>query len=248
MENALASHKKGVGALFALHFSKDLKFLKKALVLPKNMRKKADYFGGAKRFEERIYRRMIHRLFDRNLRSKAAFYAHAESVAPIILSKGREFANLSLSVLEAYHETRTVFYTLETAHSTNQAVLEFLKGLRAELSRLVPDTFIDLYDMDRLIHLPRYIKAAAIRAERALVSFEKDQTKAQEIEIFIRSLNTLLQGLSPAVSERKKAAVEAYFWMIEEYKISVFAQELKTPVRVSRKRLENKLKEIKRMA
>jgi ATP-dependent helicase HrpA len=247
-ENALASHKKGVAALFAFHLSKDLSFLKKTLALPKNMRKKADYFGGAKRFEERMYQRMIHRLFRGNIRSKAAFYAHAESVAPIMLSKGREFANLSVSVLEAYHETRTVFYNLETAHRANRGVLEFLEGQRAELSRLVPDTFMDLYDTDRLIHLPRYIKAAAIRAERALVNFEKDQTKAQEIEIFSRSLNTLLQELSPAVSERKKAAIEAYFWLIEEYKVSVFAQELKTPVRVSKKRLEETLREIKRMA
>jgi len=248
MENALASHKKGVAALFAFHLSKDLSFLKKTLALPKNMRKKADYFGGAKRFEERMYQRMIHRLFRGNIRSKAAFYAHAESVAPIMLSKGREFANLIVSVLEAYHETRTVFYNLETAHRANRGVLEFLEGQRAELSRLVPDTFMDLYDTDRLIHLPRYIKAAAIRAERALVNFEKDQTKAQEIEIFSRSLNTLLQELSPAVSERKKAAIEAYFWLIEEYKVSVFAQELKTPVRVSKKRLEETLREIKRMA
>ena len=248
MENALASHKKGVAALFAFHLSKDLSFLKKTLALPKNMRKKADYFGGAKRFEERMYQRMIHRLFRGNIRSKAAFYAHAESVAPIMLSKGREFANLSVSVLEAYHETRTVFYNLETAHRANRGVLEFLEGQRAELSRLVPDTFMDLYDTDRLIHLPRYIKAAAIRAERALVNFEKDQTKAQEIEIFSRSLNTLLQELSPAVSERKKAAIEAYFWLIEEYKVSVFAQELKTPVRISKKRLEETLREIKRMA
>jgi len=247
MENALASHKKGVGALFAFHLSKDLKFLKKALALPKNMQKKADYLSGAKRFEKRMYRCMIHRLFHRNIRSKEAFYAHAESVAPIILPKGREFANLSISVLEAYHETRTVFYNLETAHMANQGGLEFLEGLRVELSQLVPDTFMDLYDTDRLIHLPRYIKAAATRAKRALVNFEKDRTKAQEIEIFTRSLNTLLQGLSPAVSERKKAAVEAYFWLIEEYKVSVFAQELKTPVRVSRKRLEEKLRKIERM-
>jgi ATP-dependent helicase HrpA len=248
MENALASHKKGVGALFAFHFSKDLKFLKKSLVLPKNMQKKADYFGGAKPFEKQMYRCVIHRLFHQNIRSKAAFYAHTESVAPVILPKGRKFANLSLSVLEEYHKTRTVFYNLETAHSTNHGVLEFLKGLRVELSRLVPDTFMDLYDMDRLTHLSRYIKAGAIRAERALVNFEKDQAKAKEIEIFTRSLNTLLQGLSPTVSERKKAAVEAYFWLIEEYKISVFAQELKTPVRVSKKRLEEKLKKIERMA
>ena len=248
IENALESHKKGIVALFSFYFSKDLKFLKKTLVLPKNMQKKADYFGGAKRFEGRMYRRMIHRLFHRNIRSKATFYAHAESVAPIILPKGRKLANLSLSVLGAYHETRTVFYNLETVHSNNSGVLEFLKGLRTELSKLVPDTFMDLYDMNRLIHLPRYIKAGAIRAERALVNFEKDQAKAQEIEIFTHSLNTLLQGLSPAVSERKKSAVEAYFWLIEEYKVSVFAQELKTPVRVSRKRLEEKLRKIERMA
>jgi len=248
LENARVSHKKGVGALFAVHFSKDLKFLKKALVLPKDMRKKADYFGGAKRFEEQMYRQIIRRLFHKNIRSKAAFYAHAESVAPTLQSKGREFANLSVSVLDAYHETRTVFYNLETAHTNNRGILDFLKGQRAELDRLMPDTFMDLYDTDRLIHLPRYLKAAAIRAERAVVNLEKDQTKAKEIEIFSRSLDTLLQELSPAVSERKKAAIEAYFWLIEEYKVSVFAQELKTPVRVSKKRLEETLRKIKRMA
>jgi len=248
LENALASHKKGVGALFAVHFSKDLKFLKKALVLPKNIRKMADYFGGAKSFEERMYRQMIRRLFHENIRSKAAFYAHAESVASTLLSKGREFANLSVLVLEAYHETRSIFYNLETAHKNNRGVLDFLKGQRAELARLVPDTFMDLYDTDRLIHLPRYLRAAAIRAERAVVNLEKDQTKAKEIEIFSRSLDTLLQELSPAVSERKKAAIEAYFWLIEEYKVSVFAQELKTPVRVSKKRLEETLRKIERMA
>jgi hypothetical protein len=53
--------------------------------------------------------------------------------------------------------------------------------------------------MDRLTHLSRYIKAGAMRAERALVNFEKDQAKAKEIEIFTRSLNTLLQGLSPTL-------------------------------------------------
>jgi ATP-dependent helicase HrpA len=35
--------------------------------------------------------------------------------------------------------------------------------------------------------------------------------------------------------------------MIEEYKVSVFAQELKTAIPISAKRLEQKLGEIKRM-
>jgi len=81
-----------------------------------------------------------------------------------------------------------------------------------------------------------------------LVNFEKDRAKAKEILVFTESLNKQLQGLSLSASAEKKAAIEEYFWLIEEFKVSVFAQELKTPVRVSKKRLEVKLREIQRMA
>ncbi|MCP4348381.1 MAG: DUF3418 domain-containing protein [Desulfobacterales bacterium] len=45
----------------------------------------------------------------------------------------------------------------------------------------------------------------------------------------------------------KKSCNRRIFWLIEEYKVSLFAQELKTPVPVSKKRLDQKLKEIERM-
>ena len=81
-----------------------------------------------------------------------------------------------------------------------------------------------------------------------MVDLEKDRVKSDEIQIFTKSLNRLLKGLSETTSKEKKAAVEAYFWLIEEYKVSIFAQELKTSVPVSKKRLKEKLKEIERMA
>jgi len=87
-----------------------------------------------------------------------------------------------------------------------------------------------------------------VRAQRALVNFEKDREKEKHVRFFTERLNKLLQELSPAASAEKKAAVESYFWLIEEYKVSVFAQELKTPFRISKKRLEKKLQEIERMA
>ncbi|MDH3874889.1 MAG: ATP-dependent RNA helicase HrpA [Desulfobacteraceae bacterium] len=247
-ETAIESHKEGVALLFTLYFSKDLKFLKKTLKLPKDMEEISNYFGGSARFEKRMYESIINKLFLKNIRSKDAFFAYAESITQSILSEGRELLNQSLPVLEAYHETRTTIYALETAHNTNKAVLEFLKGLRTELSKLVPETFVDLYDADRIIHLIRYMKALEIRARRAVVDFEKDRAKADDIQIFTKSLNQLLKGLSPTTSKEKKAAIEAYFWLIEEYKVSIFAQELKTSVPVSKKRLKEKLKEIERMA
>ncbi|MEA1947108.1 MAG: ATP-dependent RNA helicase HrpA [Thermodesulfobacteriota bacterium] len=246
-DQALDSHKEGVTRLFAIYFSKDLKFLKKALTLPKKNEKMANYFGGAKRLEKKLFESIINTLFCKNIRSKDAFYSYAESVAPAILPRGRELLDRSMSVLEAYHETRTVLYNLEIAHRTNRTALQFLKDLREELKKLVPETFMDLYDTERLIHLIRYIKTIDFRARRALVYFEKDRAKSKEVRFFTERLNKLLQELSPAASTEKKAAVEEYFWLIEEYKVSIFAQELKTPVRISKKRLEKKLKEIERM-
>jgi len=104
-----------------------------------------------------------------------------------------------------------------------------------------------LYGRMRFVHLVRYMKAIEIRAQRALINFEKEKAKAKELRIFTDSLNELLKGLSPLVSKEKKNAVEEYFWLIEEYKVSLFAQELKTAIPVSKKRLEKKLRKIERM-
>ena len=247
-ETALESHREGVASLFVRYFSKDLKFLKKALKLPKDMEKPAEYFGGSACFEKRMIDRIIKTLFFKNIRTKNDFYAHAEAAGRSIVSEGRELLNHSLPVLKAYHETRSALYAFELAYSANPLTLEFLKVLRTELSKLIPENFIELYDSERLFHLVRYIKAIAIRAERGLVDLEKDRAKSDAVMIFTERLNQLLKGLFETASEEKKAAVEAVYWLIEEYKVSVFAQELKTPVPVSIKRLEDKFKEVERMA
>ncbi len=246
-DEALKSHKEGVAVLLVNHFAKDLKFLKKTVTLPREIRKAADYFGGAGRFENMLYESVIKGLFVKNIRSKEAFDAHAASVSPIMLDRGRDLLEQSTAVLRAYHDTRSVLYQLESAHSASATARRLIENLRTELARLVPETFAGLYDAERLLHLPRYIEAVSIRAQRALVDFEKDKIKAEEIRIFKESLDKILQALSPKTSQEKKSAVEEYFWLIEEYKVSVFAQELKTAVPVSPKRLADKLKEIERM-
>ena len=55
------------------------------------------------------------------------------------------------------------------------------------------------------------------------------------------------KGLSPHATGEKREAVEVFRWMIEEFKVSLFAQELKTRFPVSSKRLEKQRKEIDRM-
>ena len=65
---------------------------------------------------------------------------------------------------------------------------------------------------------------------------------------FSNALSKLINDLSKKeVSDDKRSAIENYFWLIEEYKISVFAQELKTSVKVSNKILEKEFDKIRRM-
>jgi ATP-dependent helicase HrpA len=117
-----------------------------------------------------------------------------------------------------------------------------------ELVRLVPSNFIALYDRARLGHLGRYIDALETRARRAAVDLEKDFAKSREVRKFTEQLNSLAHGLSPEASAEKRRALEDLHWAIEEFKVSVYAQELKTAIPVSPKRLAQKIREIERMA
>jgi ATP-dependent helicase HrpA len=168
-------------------------------------------------------------------------------VAPRILSSGQQLRDSLVPVLGAYHDARSQIHQLQQSSRHSSHVVSFFQEQTAELARLVPETFITIYDKQRLDHLIRYIEAAAIRARRAALDYEKDQAKAKGVVKFTGGLNQLLSELSPRASDEKRQAVEDYFWMIEEYKVSVFAQELKTAIPISAKRLEQKLGEIKRM-
>ena len=165
----------------------------------------------------------------------------------VILPLGTELLESSLIILEAYHKTRSAISHLESNVKSNSPVAMFLEHMREELSKLVPDNFIELYDTDKFPDIVRYLKAITVRVTRAVDNLEKDRQKAEDVDVYTDHLKRLLTFISASTSEEKKKAIEEFFWMIEEYKISVFAQEIKTGMPISKKRLNQKLKEIERM-
>ena len=74
-----------------------------------------------------------------------------------------------------------------------------------------------------------------------------DEARTAQLNIYTDCLNEFLKELSTTASDEKRREIEDLFWFIEEYKVSLFAQELKTAVPVSKKRLDAIVKEIKRM-
>ena len=244
---SLKSHKQGIVRLFSLHFAKEVRMLKYQLALPGSSALPARYFGGSKVLEKEMLDSILENLFSLNIRTPEEFETHAKNAESVIAEKGMQKLRTVIRLLDAYHECRTVLYDLENANRNSAGLIQFLAGLRNSLANLVPEHFVILYHEERMVHLERYVKAIAIRAQRAMHSFEKDQAKAAEVKTHTDRLNRLLKELSPHVTEEKRNAVEDFFWLLEEYKVSLFAQELKTPVKISAKKLETLYADIQRM-
>ena len=164
-----------------------------------------------------------------------------------MMAHGQKIIDGCLPVLKAHRNLRQELDRLKRANLNNRAAQDFYQDLIAELEQLVPASFIRLYDMQRMAHLERYIKSMEIRAQRAVVDFEKDRVKAEEVKTFSARLDQLVKTLSPDATDDKRNALEDLFWLIQEYKVSVYAQELKTAIPVSKKRLEQKIDQIQRM-
>lgn len=244
---ALESHKKGVAGLYELHFSKDLKFLIRNLVLPGELSVAAHCLGGAKALCQQIYDRVVNELFLKGIRKESEFYSHAEHVAGKIMTTGSQLLNAVVPVLAAYAETHSGIMNHESKNRNHKVFLKFLNDLRDQLNRLVPHNFIHLYERNRMPHLTRYLSAMKIRIQKAQMNFEKDRSRVQSVEKYEDRLKEFLRDLDNLTTDEKKKSIEEYFWMIEEYKVSIFAQELKTPQPISAKRLDAKLDEIIRM-
>jgi len=248
-QSARAAHCKGVARLLEIRLAQEVKHLRKNITLSGFARNQAGYFGGPAFLENQLVESILTKFLARDLRSLSEFAACLANLKAVGLQRqGRAKLTATEAVLQAYHDTRSQLHRLEETNADNPAVLERMAALRGELDRLVPRNFSALYDVERLGHLVRYLKAMAIRAQRAAVDLEKDQSRQRLVERHHRRLQILVTGLSPDVSDDKRKALEEYFWMIEEYKISLFAQEVKTAFPISDKRLERLFREIERMA
>lgn len=115
----------------------------------------------------------------------------------------------------------------------------------AELENLVPPRFLEFVDFERLKHLPRYLRALELRLERASVNPARDRERTRQLAPYLDFLKSL--GGSPA-SEEKRTEIEKLRWMIEEFRVSLFAQELGTSMPISAKRLDEQVNRIRMLA
>ena len=104
----------------------------------------------------------------------------------------------------------------------------------AHLGRLMPKRFVAATPWAQLAHLPRYLKAVTLRLDKYRADPARDAARLAE-------LRPLEQRYLRLLADRKgvhDARLEEFRWLLEELRVSLFAQELRTPQPVSVKRLE----------
>ncbi len=118
-----------------------------------------------------------------------------------------------------------------------------LPNMQQEIDALVPGRFLEKIPFEQLAHVPRYLQALFIRAERAALNPAKDAEKVRRVQPY--SVVARQVFAQPARSPEAFRRMQQFRWLLEEFKVSVFAQELGTAQPVSTKRLDEALRELR---
>ncbi|MGW5239005.1 ATP-dependent RNA helicase HrpA [Monashia sp. NPDC004114] len=131
----------------------------------------------------------------------------------------------------------------ELDRSASQAIRPMLADVRAQLRELVRPGFVADTGFTRLPDLDRYIRAIMHRLDRAPENLARDTQALEQVDLVEGRYADLLESLRPA--QRGSAEVVEIGWMIEELRVSLFAQSIGTAYSVSPQRI---LKAIARIA
>jgi ATP-dependent helicase HrpA len=110
-----------------------------------------------------------------------------------------------------------------------------VREVRDQVGRLLAAGWLARTPWERLQHLPRYLKAASARLDRMRADPARDARLAAEVAALEQPYRRSLAARARHGAET--APLAQFGWLLEELRVSLFAQELKTPVPVSVKRL-----------
>lgn len=228
-EVAAARHRAGLRRLFALQLKDALKYLEKNLPDLQKMAVAYMPLGTQEELRDQIIEVALDRAFllDPLPANAADFQRRLEEGRGRLTLIANEVARLASSILTDYAAAaRKIKDTKIQADVTADAA--------QQLQRLVPRRFLAATAWPRLQHLPRYLKAIVLRLDKLRADPARDLARLAELRPQEQRYWRLVAERKGAVDER----MEDFRWLLEELRVSFFAQELRTPQPVSIKRLE----------
>jgi len=154
-----------------------------------------------------------------------------------------QLADQLRALLGARHEIVLLLEQKKTAQAITYP------GMRAHLEAVAPADLLDHYEFGELPQVTRYLRAMLRRARRAKESIQRDIEKSQRVAPFeakLKELEAHLSRIPHPESRIPNQTLKPYRMLLEEFKVSIYAQELGTAQKVSEKRLEQMAEAIRK--
>ncbi|MEJ6005425.1 ATP-dependent RNA helicase HrpA [Paucibacter sp. AS339] len=226
---AAAKHRLGLRRLVALQLKEPLKFLEKNIPDLQKMSVLFMSLGTAEELREQIIGVALERAFLAEPLPKDEFAFKAR------IEEGR--TRLNLIAQEVARQTGVVLLEFAAASrklKDARASKEVNEDITAQLQRLIGKRFVTETPWSQLQHLPRYLKAISGRLDKLRADPARDAKLLAELRpLEQRYLRRVIE-----LKGQQDGRLNDFRWQLEELRVSLFAQELRTPQPVSVKRLD----------
>jgi ATP-dependent helicase HrpA len=233
-DKAQRSMKAGLGRLFMLELSKELKYLRKNLPDINQLCMHYTSIGPCDELIDDLLQAITNQVFIEDkpiIRTEGEFIKRKQEGSLELISRGNHLCCIVSEVLKKASQLRA---RLMDDHPASWD--DSINDIREHLDRLVYRGFLRQTPVKWLQCLPRYLDGIEKRFVKLQYSQRKDEGKMQALRPLQERFIKLAE--KNAVSDNRTPELESYRWMLEEYRVSLFAQELKTLFPVSSKRIE----------
>ncbi len=239
-DKAREGHRAGLRRLFMLQLKEQARHIEKNLPGLQAMAMQFTTLGDAAELKEQL----LAAAFDRACmqepwpRIRAEFDRRRDEARSRVTLLAQEIARLAGTILAEHTALQKKLQQL------SKAFPEPCRDVQEYVSRLLSKRFIEQTPYERLQHFPRYLKAAGLRLDKLRADPQRDARLLAEFAPLAAQWQR--DQARQLKSNSRDPQLEQFRWLLEELRVQLFAQELKTSVPVSVKRLSKMWQTIQR--
>ncbi len=228
-DEAARVHRIGLRRLFALQLKEQVKFLEKNIPGLQQMGMQFMSLGSQEELREQIVQVALESAFLQNPlpTNSGEFNKRRDEGKARLNLLANEIARLAAQILAEFHSLPKKLQGLK-AHK--DAAID----MQNQLQMLIGKRFIAEHDFGQLAHFPRYLKALTVRMDKLRADPERDKKLMAEWNSVAQPWQRAPRRSGPDADPK----LVEFRWLLEELRVSLFAQELRTPMPVSAKRLQ----------
>lgn len=242
-EQAQLSHQRGLVRLYMLAMPQQIKYLRKELLRGNECSLLlASISQQRERWLEQLLQAVFFRVFVEGKalpRDQQQFTLSLERDKSELVPQANHMAEVLLDIAKQYNLVRK---QLKSANEL--AWVSVISDVKQQLAMLFQDDFIVDTPWQWLQQYPRYLQAISRRLDKLRGQFQRDKQLMVGLAKLTDPLNALWKDNRQAMTQSEQLL--EYRWLLEEYRVSLFAQQLGTLKPVSEKRLSEQWKAIKR--